>query len=76
MAPNLNQIEKKRNGTDELNALERADLNSLSLQVKQLAVDIKKIAGMIGKIMTGKSFGGWLQYGLYDKFADEKKNDW
>ncbi len=30
---------------------------------------------MIGKIMTGKSFRGCLQYCLYDKIADEKKNE-
>ena len=43
MAANLNQIAKKRNQMDELNALERADLNMLSIQVKQLALDIKKL---------------------------------
>ena len=43
LAANLNQIAKKRNQMDELNALERADLNVLSLQVKQLAIDIKKL---------------------------------
>ena len=42
LAANLNQIAKKRNQMDELNALERADLNVLSTQVKQLAIDIKK----------------------------------
>lgn len=42
LAANLNQIAKKRNQLDELNALERAQLNQLSLSVKQLAVDIKK----------------------------------
>lgn len=41
LAANLNQIAKKRNQLDELNALERAQLNQLSLSVKQLAVDIK-----------------------------------
>ena len=41
MAANLNQIAKKRNQLDELNALERAQLNQLSLSVKQLAKDIK-----------------------------------
>ncbi len=30
---------------------------------------------MIGKIMTGKSFGGCLNYCLHDKIADEKKNE-
>lgn len=43
LAANLNQVAKKRNGIDELNALERADLNVLSEQVKQLAIDIKKL---------------------------------
>jgi len=42
LAANLNQIAKKRNGIDELNALERVNLNMLSGQVKQLTVDIKK----------------------------------
>lgn len=41
LAANLNQIAKKRNQFDELNALERAQLNQLSLSVKQLAIDIK-----------------------------------
>lgn len=41
MAANLNQIAKKRNGFDELNALERAELQYLSGQFKQLAKDIK-----------------------------------
>ena len=43
LAANLNQVAKKRNGIDELNALERAELNLLSEQVKQLAIDIKKL---------------------------------
>jgi hypothetical protein len=43
LAANLNQVAKKRKGIDELNALERADLNLLSGQVKQLAIDIKKL---------------------------------
>jgi hypothetical protein len=43
LAANLNQIAKKRNQMDELNALESADLNVLSAQVKQLAIDIKKL---------------------------------
>jgi len=30
---------------------------------------------MIGKIVTGKSFRGCLQYCLHDKIADEKKNE-
>ena len=43
LAANLNQIAKKRNQMDELNALERADLNVLSAKLKQLAIDIKKL---------------------------------
>ena len=42
LAANLNQVAKKRNRMDVLNALERAYLNELSVQVKQLAIDIKK----------------------------------
>ncbi len=42
LAANLNQIAKKRNSFEVLNALERAELNLLSAQVKQLAADIKK----------------------------------
>jgi hypothetical protein len=41
MAANLNQIAKKRNGIDELNALERAELDYFSRQFKSLASDIK-----------------------------------
>jgi peptidoglycan hydrolase CwlO-like protein len=41
LAANLNQVAKKRNSFDELNALERAELQYLSGQVKQLAKDIK-----------------------------------
>jgi hypothetical protein len=41
MAANLNQIAKKRNGIDELNALERAELEYFSGQFKSLASDIK-----------------------------------
>jgi hypothetical protein len=41
MAANLNQIAKKRNGIDELNALQRAELEYFSRRFKQLAVDIK-----------------------------------
>ena len=41
MAANLNQIAKKRNGIDELNALERAELQYFSGLFKQLANDIK-----------------------------------
>jgi len=42
LAANLNQVAKKRNRMDVLNALERADLNELSALLKQLAIDIKK----------------------------------
>jgi hypothetical protein len=41
VAANLNQIAKKRNSFDELNALERAELQYLSGQCKQVARDIK-----------------------------------
>ena len=40
-AANLNQIAKKRNGIEELNALERAELQIRSRELKQLAQDIK-----------------------------------
>jgi hypothetical protein len=43
LAANLNQVARKRNGIDELNAFERADLNVLSQQLKQLAIEIKKL---------------------------------
>ena len=42
LAANLNQIAKKRNGLDELNAIERARLNVQSMEVKQLAMLIKE----------------------------------
>ncbi len=41
IAANLNQVAKKRNINDELNALERAGLEQLSKEIKQLANDIK-----------------------------------
>ncbi len=41
LAANINQVAKKRNSFDELNAIERAELNQLSEQIKQLAKDIK-----------------------------------
>lgn len=41
IAANLNQIARKRNMNDELNAVERAGLEQLSRDVKQLANDIK-----------------------------------
>ncbi len=42
LAANLNQVAKKRNMNDELNALERADLEQLSKEIKLLANDLKK----------------------------------
>jgi hypothetical protein len=41
LAANMNQAAKKRNYNEELNALERANLNHVSLLVKQLVQDIK-----------------------------------
>jgi hypothetical protein len=41
LAANLNQFAKKRIQNDELNALERAELQHLSCSIKQLAIDIK-----------------------------------
>ena len=41
LAANINQVAKKRNSLDELNAIERAELNLLSRQIKQLAKEIK-----------------------------------
>lgn len=41
LAANLNQIAKKRNSNDQLNAIERAQLEQLSRVNKQLAQDIK-----------------------------------
>ena len=43
LAANLNQIAKKRNMNDELNALDRAKLDQLSREVKLLANDLKKL---------------------------------
>ena len=40
-AANFNQIAKKRNGIDELDAFERAELMVQSGQVKRLAEEIK-----------------------------------
>lgn len=42
LAANLNQIAKKRNGIEELNALERAKLKVQSIEVKQLTILIKE----------------------------------
>lgn len=41
LAANMNQVAKKRNQNDELNAIERAGLIVLSNEVKKLAEDIK-----------------------------------
>jgi len=41
LAANMNQAAKKRNYNEELNALERANLNHVSVMVKQLVQDIK-----------------------------------
>jgi hypothetical protein len=41
MAANLNQIAKKRNGVEELNALERATLKVQSGELKGIAAHIK-----------------------------------
>jgi hypothetical protein len=43
IAANLNQVAKKRNMNDELNAIERASLDHLSKEIKRLVLDIKKI---------------------------------
>ena len=42
LAANLNQVAKKRNMNDELNALERASLEHQSKVIKQLVNDIQK----------------------------------
>jgi hypothetical protein len=41
LAANLNQIAKKRNGIEELNVLERAELKIQSGELKRLAEEIK-----------------------------------
>ncbi|MDI3321312.1 plasmid mobilization protein [Pinibacter soli] len=41
LAANMNQVAKKRNREEELNAIERAELTVLSTQIKQFATDIK-----------------------------------
>lgn len=41
LAANMNQVARKRNANDELNAIERAELNVLCQEVKQLATNIK-----------------------------------
>jgi hypothetical protein len=42
LAANLNQVAKKRNMNDELNAVERASLEHQSKEIKQLVNDIQK----------------------------------
>ena len=42
LAANLNQVAKKRNMNDELNALERTSLEHQSKEIKQLVNDIQK----------------------------------
>lgn len=42
LAANLNQIAKKRNSLEELNAMERAKLNVQSTELKQLSSTIKE----------------------------------
>jgi len=42
LGANLNQIARKRNSFDELNAIERAELSHLAERFKQLVDDIKK----------------------------------
>lgn len=41
LAANMNQLAKKRNQNDELNAIERAELTLLSNDIKNLAIEIK-----------------------------------
>jgi hypothetical protein len=41
-AANMNQVAKKRNKNDELNAIERAELTILSSHIKRRSEDIKK----------------------------------
>lgn len=41
LAANMNQVAKKRNQNDELNAIERAGLMVMSAEIKKLADDIK-----------------------------------
>ncbi|GAC1599233.1 MAG: hypothetical protein NVS3B8_11800 [Chitinophagaceae bacterium] len=41
LAANINHVAKRRNRGDDLNALERAELQVLSGQIKQLAQDIR-----------------------------------
>ncbi|MEO7530773.1 MAG: hypothetical protein ABIS69_05160 [Sediminibacterium sp.] len=41
LAANMNQVAKKRNQNEDLNAIERANLQQGYLLIKQLAIDIK-----------------------------------
>ena len=41
LAANMNQLARKRNQNDELNAIERAGLTVLSTEIKRLAEEIK-----------------------------------
>jgi hypothetical protein len=41
LAANMNQVAKKRNRDEELNAIERAELTVLSARIKRLATNIK-----------------------------------
>jgi hypothetical protein len=41
LAANLNQVARKRNREEQFNPIERAELNVLSVQIKQLAAEIK-----------------------------------
>ena len=41
LAANMNQVAKKRNSNDELNALERANLQVGAAEIKRVAQEIK-----------------------------------
>jgi len=41
LAANMNQVAKKRNSNEELNAIERANLQVLAAEIKRLAQNIK-----------------------------------
>jgi hypothetical protein len=41
LAANMNQVAKKRNQNDELNAIERAGLMVMSTEIKKLAEEVK-----------------------------------
>ena len=42
LAASINQLAKKRSGEEDLNAIERAELNHMSQEIKKLAQQIKK----------------------------------